>query len=282
MVVFDNGLGDGKPHAEAAGKRPRLVRAVEPVEQPVQLEVIHVRAGVFHNEHRMVPVIQLHPDHAARIAVFDCVVQQDGGQAAHQCLVPVIGQIGRDVGGQRLAALGSQRRKFGYRVQHRAAQVEVGNRFRRIAFVHAGQGDHLVDEQLHALALAADVLQPFVFPDLGFHDVQIGEDERQRGLELVVCVGDELLLLFVALRHRAHCAPRDQNREHQDEQRAAQQHQKGGEQLAEGHILLHIAVDKHKHGACLTRDSLVAVVGHPAALVPFRCRAGRKIRDLLL
>ena len=140
----------------------------------------------------------------------------------------------------------------------------------------------MVDEQLHALALAADVRQPFVFPDLGLHDVQIGEDERQRGLELVVCVGDELLLLFVALRHRAHCAPRDQDREHQDEQRAAQQHQKGGKQLAEGHILLHIAVDKDKHGACLTRDSLVAVVGHPAALVPFRCRAGRKIRDLLL
>ena len=96
-----------------------------------------------------------------------------------------------------------QRLEFRHGVGNSGADIELCEHRWGIAFIHTGQFDHFVDQQPHAFPFAADILQPFIFPDFGFHNIQIGKDECERGFQLMVCVCDKLFLLFVAVRYRA-------------------------------------------------------------------------------
>ena len=68
------------------------------------------------------------------------------------------------------------------------------------AFVVSRKEEQLLDEALHVLGLVFDAAHPFhLVGDLGLRvrrdDVGVGENDGERRLELVRCVGDELRLL---------------------------------------------------------------------------------------
>ena len=68
------------------------------------------------------------------------------------------------------------------------------------AFIVSRKEEQLLDEALHVLGLVFDAAHPFhLVGDLGLRvrgdDVGVGENDGERRLELVRCVGDELRLL---------------------------------------------------------------------------------------
>ena len=82
----------------------------------------------------------------------------------------------------------------------------------------------------------------------------------------MVGVGDELLLLFIALRHRPHHPLGEENGEKQDQKGTPQQHQESGHQQPGGHGPVHAAVDEDGGGSLPRLQDAVAVVGDPPPL----------------
>ena len=59
-------------------------------------------------------------------------------------------------------------------------------------------GNELIDKLGHSMSFRADIVKPFVFAKLSFGNIEVCKDQGQRSFQLMVCIGDELLLLFIA------------------------------------------------------------------------------------
>ncbi len=88
-----------------------------------------------------------------------------------------------------------------------------------VVLVGAGQFKEVGDQTTHALSLGVCGEDPAMifFGDLGkvaFEDAAVGQNDRERGLELMRCVGCELALGLPGKLHRSHDPTGDAPHDH--------------------------------------------------------------------
>ena len=226
FVALYHRLGDGQADAIApllgtAG----LVPPVEPVEHVLQQLLAQGLGGVGHGEEERLPLPgQGYRNLAPRRGILQGVVQQDGHQLSQALLLPHQGEGGLDAQGEGFSlALGHGLEGLGgLRHQVREGQGEEGGL--PLGLLHPGEVDEVVGEGGQPPNLVLDVIDPLIaLPGLQGQHVGVCLDDGNGGFQLVTGVGDEPLLLFVALQNGADDPPGE---EEQQEKHCQQPHRR--------------------------------------------------------
>ena len=77
MMFFYYGFRDRKAYAEAAPVRPRFVRTIKPVKQPVKLHASYSHVRIINQDDGVFPSPESYSYHSIRIAVLYSIIQQD-------------------------------------------------------------------------------------------------------------------------------------------------------------------------------------------------------------
>ena len=185
-------------------RQPDRAAAVEPLEDPVVLLGVDARAPVAHAEHdALAGAADVERDPLAAGGVLDRVVDQvQDGEGERAGVEPQHRQVGLDRGLERHVGARDPARRQLDRAVDDLAEVGVGELVDAHAALDLGEVEHVVDQAGEPHALAPDDLGVLVGL-LGALGAALGEhlaehrDDRERRLELVRHVGDELALELV-------------------------------------------------------------------------------------
>ena len=179
---------------------------------------------------------------------------------------PLYSRAGGDLGFQGFPRLFRSGGEKGHPVRHCFRQVEGPGLQRRRLLVHAGQGHQFSHHLGHELRLFPNVAEPLAGPGLAFQNVQVGPDQGEGRFQLVVGVGDELLLPLVAFRNRLYRPFGKQGHQQKHHQAAPHKYQGGCGEKVPVHAQCGGAADAHHHRLLGGSGDLKAVAAHPAPL----------------
>ena len=91
---------------------------------------------------------------------------------------------------------------------------------RRLFLLHAGEVNEVVGKACEPLRLVANVGEPLIFSALHLCQLHIGADDGHGRFQFVAGIGDELLLLFIALGNRTDNTVGQNQQQHQHRQQA--------------------------------------------------------------
>ena len=276
----------------ARQKAPGAVQTVKAVKDPLQLLLRDGFAGVGHGQQGVPPPVHRKADRhgSAGQAVLHRVVQQNvehlGGLLA----------VGADHHALRRLRSQRQPRLVGHGLEGQSLRSHHGAEIHRRQLppggdlgVGAGQLQHIQHQSPHPVRLPADVSRPalerrVLLGAVRQDHLRVGEDHRQRRLQLVGGVGHELGLLLPGPAH----GPDDQSRqkpgEGQKHRQQSQPQQQAVPHLPQAELSLEAVVGKHQPPAAGDARPVVAqLVAAQIAEVLLRCQdLGRQIQQLLV
>ena len=97
MMFFYYGFRDRKAYAEAAPVRPRFVRTIKPVKQPVKLHASYSHVRIINQDDGVFPSPESYSYHSIRIAVLYSIIQQDRNKLPHSRFISVIADMVRNI-----------------------------------------------------------------------------------------------------------------------------------------------------------------------------------------
>ena len=205
-------------------------------------------AGIGNGEPGLpVRLFQRQGDMAALRAVFHGIVQQNGNQPPQPVSVPHHGNVRRDPLLQGLSRLKGHRLKGQHAVRGHIGEVQRLHGGRPDAIVRPGQGQHLLHQSAHLLRLGMDVAAPpgrLFRKTCPLQQLRVGEDHRQRRLQLVGGIRQKLPLLLPCLLHRPGDPAGCRCRNAQQHQHSSQCDQQVGTDQPPQHRLLHGHIHK--------------------------------------
>ena len=267
----DDGLRDAQTDAVPAGfAAARGIRAVKAVEEFIQtLARDRRRRGVPDRERGEFSLPrELQADDAVLRRVFHGVVEQDAHKLADRLFIAAEREVLLDLAGEGLALLHGAAVEGLRRLVHDVGQREIDEGRSVRALLHAGEIDQIVREIGEPARLQADVREPLALPvQLHFEHIRVRLDDGEGRFDLVPGVGDEALLLFVALRHGAHHAAGEGENEQEHREQAERGDGKAREEERPERVEIAAAVEEEQQRAVLRVRFAPAVIVDEAALL---------------
>ena len=165
-------------------------------------------------------------DGAAGIGILPGVVQQNFRHLPQVALAAPDGDVRLDVRLQSQPRFKAHRLKGQHRVGHQTAQVHPGPHGAGDAIIHPRQFQQVLHQPPHLPGHGEDVVRhpaPGRFLTVrGLEQLGVGENDGQRGFQLMGCVGHKLALLLPGLFHRPDGPPGQQDAQHQEHREAGQ------------------------------------------------------------
>ena len=263
--------GNGQSQPVATGLTVAgLVRPVKPIEEMGEFFPLQrLLDGIGHGQLEGTPLLFLPQLYfSSPSGIFQGVVQQDGDELSDVFFIPRKGEHGLD--GERevlFLALGGGLEGVGHLLCHvgngKLNALQLG-----LLLLHAGEINEIIGQLGQAPGLTADVGEPLVFSALHLCQIRVGADDGHGGLQLMAGIGDELLLLFIALRHWPDNMLGQDQQQNQDRRQPQQgQRQAGKKGAAEGRETA-AAVQKNDPAAQLIITEQIAVVSPETGAVP--------------
>ena len=197
MGIHD-GFGNGQAQAKTVAVGTGVVGAVKAVKNAGELVRRDIRPLIGHGHHSAAALPDGgQADGRTGCGVFDGVIQQHRQGLAQLGAVAPDRKRRRNIVIQHMAGLKGHRLKPQGGSHRRLRQVGDGVRRAAGVLLGAEEGEHILHQGLHAAALRPDIVhvdrllrRSALLQQLGG-----GKDDRQRGLQLMAGVGEELLLL---------------------------------------------------------------------------------------
>jgi len=212
-VRLDDALADGEAESEAAGlPRTGLVRTIEAVEEMPEVLGIDGGAGVVDGELGSLPcVAERDHDRRAFGRILRRVVHEGAYGATELVLIGTEAYALLDVRVYRAASLERDRIEFQHAFVNELAQVEILSGKGALGGSRGGligtcEDEKLFDEALHGTRLVSGAVDPAhrLTGDVvvALEDPRVGDNHRERRLELVRGVRDEATLTLPGILDR--------------------------------------------------------------------------------